>query len=232
MAWTDIEDAIAAIARGEMVIVVDDENRENEGDIILAAEAATPEKIAFIVRHTSGVICAALPAERLDELDLPLMVAENTESMRTAFTITVDYLHGTTTGISASDRAATLQALVDRNAKAGDFTRPGHIFPIRAVPGGVLERPGHTEAAVDLTRLAGLAPGGVLCEIVNHDGSMARMTDLEKFSREYGLPIITIADLAVQRIKTTQRPTQLDIYSDGNPNLRNRAKSIQRVQPF
>jgi 3,4-dihydroxy 2-butanone 4-phosphate synthase/GTP cyclohydrolase II len=152
-----IEDAIAAIARGEIVVVVDDEERENEGDLILAAEAATPEKIAFFLAHTSGLICASLTPERCDELELPLMVADNTEAQRTAFTHSVDFRHGTTTGISAYDRSATIRSLVDPATRPDDLARPGHIFPLRAVEGGVLKRAGHTEAAVDLARLAGLS---------------------------------------------------------------------------
>jgi 3,4-dihydroxy-2-butanone 4-phosphate synthase len=202
----EVERAIAAVAEGGMIIVTDDADRENEGDLILAAEAATPEKVAFMVRHTSGVICAALPARRLAELRLPLMVAENSESMRTAFTITADYRHGTTTGISAHDRAATLRALADPVAVAEDFARPGHIFPIRAVPGGVLERPGHTEAAVDLTRLAGLTPGGAICEIVSDDGSMARGPELRRFASRHGLPLIAIADLIQYLTDGAARP--------------------------
>lgn len=199
MAFDRIEDALAAMARGSMVVVVDDEDRENEGDIILAAEHATPEAIAFMVRHTSGMLCVGLPGERLDELDLPLMVERNTDSMRTAYTITVDYRHGTTTGISAADRALTIRSLVDPDAVASDFNRPGHVFPLRAVPGGVLARQGHTEAAVDLARLAGLRPGGVLAEVVNDDGTMARRPELEAFAQQHGLPIITIADLVAYR---------------------------------
>jgi len=190
-----VEDAIAAIARGEIVIVVDDEDRENEGDLIMAAEFATEEKMAFFVRHTSGVICAPVTDARADELDLPLMVSMNTEAMRTAFTVTVDYRHGTSTGISAHDRALTLQKLVDPGAGTADFARPGHIFPLRARAGGVLKRAGHTEAAVDLSRMAGLSEGGVLCEIVNDDGTMARVPDLTRFAAEHGLKFISIADL-------------------------------------
>lgn len=195
MAFATIEEALAAIARGEFVVVVDDEGRENEGDLIMAAEKVTPEAIAFMVRHTSGVICTALPGERLDALRLPLMVAENQESLRTAFTISVDLRLGTTTGISAADRAATVRALVDPAITADDLNRPGHIFPLRAVEGGVLRRPGHTEATVDLARLAGLKPGGILCEIVKDDGSMARLPDLRRFADDHGLKLISIADL-------------------------------------
>ena len=190
-----IEDAVAAIGRGEIVVVVDDEDRENEGDLIMAAEFATAEKIAFFVRHTSGVICMPLTAERADELDLPLMVHDNTESHRTAFTVSVDFRHGTTTGISAADRAATIQALIDPATRPKDLARPGHIFPLRYREGGVLKRAGHTEASVDLARMAGLYPAGVLCEIVNEDGTMARVPDLEKFCAEHDLLMISIADL-------------------------------------
>ena len=190
-----ISDAVAAIGRGEIVVVVDDEDRENEGDLIMAAEFATEERIAFFVRHTSGVICAAIPDERAEELDLPLMVAQNTEAMRTAFTVTVDYRHGTSTGISAADRALTIRGLADPSATSADFARPGHIFPLRARAGGVLKRAGHTEAAVDLARMAGLRPGGVLCEVVNEDGTMARVPALRRFAAEHDLLLISIADL-------------------------------------
>jgi len=196
-----IEQAIAAIAAGGIVVVADDEDRENEGDLIMAADAATPEAIAFFVRHTSGVICAALPPRRCDELDLPLMVppAANEDPFRTAFTVTVDLAHGVTTGISAEDRAATLRVLAHPWGRAGDFTRPGHIFPLRARPGGVLERPGHTEAAVDLARLAGRLPAGVLSEVVLDDGRMARLPDLRRFADTHRLPLVSIADLIAHR---------------------------------
>jgi 3,4-dihydroxy 2-butanone 4-phosphate synthase/GTP cyclohydrolase II len=197
--FASIEDAVAAIAKGEIVVVVDDEDRENEGDLIMAAEAATPEKIAFFVRHTSGVICAPLLGERLDELDIPLMVRENTESHRTAFTYSVDYVHGTSTGISAADRSATLRALTDPATTPLDLARPGHIFPLRYAEGGVLKRAGHTEAAVDLARMAGLYPAGVLCEIVNDDGTMARVPDLVEFCRTHDLLMISIAQLIKYR---------------------------------
>ncbi len=193
--FAPIPEAIAAIARGEIVVVVDDEDRENEGDLIMAAEAATPEKIAFFVRHTSGVICVGLTGDRCDSLGLPLMVADNTEYQRTAFTHSVDYRHGTTTGISAGDRTATITALADPDVSWSDFNRPGHLFPLRARDGGVLKRAGHTEAAVDLARLAGLHPAGALCEIVNDDGTMARLPDLIPFAQEHGLLLISIADL-------------------------------------
>ena len=204
-----IEDAIAAIGRGEMVVVVDDEDRENEGDLIMAAEFATEEKIAFIVNHSSGVICASIVDERADELDLPLMVAHNTEMMRTAFTVTVDYLDGTTTGISAADRARTIRAIADPSTVAADFAKPGHIFPLRGRPGGVLKRAGHTEAAIDLARLAGLKPAGVLCEIVKQDGTMARVPDLVEFCAEHDLVFISIADLVRHRRRTEKLVTRV-----------------------
>jgi 3,4-dihydroxy 2-butanone 4-phosphate synthase/GTP cyclohydrolase II len=202
MSLDSIEDAIAAIRAGSMAVVVDDDDRENEGDLIMAAEKATPSAIAFIVRHTSGVVCAALSAARLRALQLPLMVADNAESQGTAFTITVDYRVGTTTGISAADRAATLRALADKKITADDFARPGHVFPLRARPGGVLERRGHTEAAVDLARAAGLYPCGVLCEIVDEDGSMSRLPSLRAFATQHHLPLVSIADLAAYRRRT------------------------------
>jgi 3,4-dihydroxy 2-butanone 4-phosphate synthase / GTP cyclohydrolase II len=203
-AFTSIPEAVAAISRGEIIVVVDDEDRENEGDLIMAAEAATPEKIAFFVRHTSGVICVPLTGERLDELDIPLMVRDitNTEAQRTAFTYSVDHRHGTTTGISAADRANTIQSLIDPATRPGDLARPGHIFPLRYSDGGSLKRAGHTEAAVDLARMAGLYPAGVLCEIVNDDGSMARVPDLVEFCAEHGLLMISIAELIRYRRQT------------------------------
>jgi 3,4-dihydroxy 2-butanone 4-phosphate synthase/GTP cyclohydrolase II len=198
-----INDAVAAIAAGKMIIVVDDEDRENEGDLIVAAEHATPEVMAFFVKHTSGLICAPVTSARADELELPLMVARNTESQRTAFTVTVDARYGTTTGISAADRSVTARALVDPNTKPEDLARPGHLHVLRARDGGVLKRAGHTEAAVDLARLAGLTPAGVLCEIVTEDGmGMARRDDLEEFAARHDLLLITIADLIRYRRRT------------------------------
>ncbi|MBU8897459.1 3,4-dihydroxy-2-butanone-4-phosphate synthase [Corallococcus sp. H22C18031201] len=194
-----IEDAIRDIRNGKFVVVADDEDRENEGDLIMAAEKVTPEHIAFMVRHTSGIICMPMLAERLDALRLPQMVAENTESHRTAFTVSVDYRHGTTTGVSAVDRAATIRALVNPASQADDFLRPGHIFPLRYREGGVLRRAGHTEATVDLSRLAGFEPSGILCELVKDDGTMQRMPDLKAFAREHRLSVITIADLIEYR---------------------------------
>jgi 3,4-dihydroxy 2-butanone 4-phosphate synthase/GTP cyclohydrolase II len=195
MPLASVEQAIAEIKEGKMVIVVDDEDRENEGDIIFAAEKVTPEHISFMVRHCSGIICVPMEADRLEELHLPLMAPDNSESMGTAFTVSVDARKGTTTGISADDRAATVAALVSSDSSPSDLRRPGHVFPLRYMEGGVLRRAGHTEASVDLARLADLYPAGVVCEVVNEDGSMARLPDLERFAQEHGLLIISIADL-------------------------------------
>jgi 3,4-dihydroxy 2-butanone 4-phosphate synthase/GTP cyclohydrolase II len=218
MSFAKIDEAVAAIGRGEIVVVVDDEDRENEGDLIMAAEFATPEAIAFFLHHTSGVICAPVTRERARELDLPLMVANNTESMRTAFTVSVDYRHGTTTGISAHDRSATIHALVDPSTRPTDLLRPGHIFPLEAREGGVLKRAGHTEAAMDLARMAGLYPAGVLCELVNETkDDMARLPELERFADEHGMLLISIADMIryrrqneklVRRITEARLPTR------------------------
>jgi len=217
MPFTEIENAIDAIARGEAVVVVDDANRENEGDLIIAAEKTTPETMGFMVRHTSGVICMPLEGSRLDELQLPMMVAENTTAYRTAFTVSVDAKRGTTTGISAADRATTVHALIDAQTRPDDLARPGHIFPLRYREGGVLKRAGHTEAAVDLARLAGLSPAGVLAEVVNDDGTMARLPELERFAAEHDLAMISIADLIryrrhreklVRRISEARIPTK------------------------
>ena len=223
MPFSKVEDAIEAVGRGEIVVVVDDEDRENEGDLIMAADAVTPEKIAFFVEHTSGLICAPLTPERAEDLDLPLMVSANTEAQRTAFTVSVDYRHGTTTGISAADRAATIKALVDPHTRPTDLNRPGHIFPLRYRPGGVLKRAGHTEAAVDLARAAGRAPAGVLCEIVTADRTgMARLDELEQFAERHGLHLMSIADLIryrrrneklVQRISQARIPTEFGEFT-------------------
>jgi 3,4-dihydroxy 2-butanone 4-phosphate synthase/GTP cyclohydrolase II len=217
MGFSTVQEAIDAIARGEMVVVVDDEDRENEGDLVMAAESATPENIAFLLAHTSGVICVPLLPERADQLELPLMVSANTEAQRTAFTVSVDYRHGTTTGISATDRSATIAALIDPATRATDLNRPGHIFPLRYRPGGVLKRAGHTEATVDLARAAGMAPAGVLCEVVTEDKSgMARLPELERFAKRHDLHLITIADLIryrrrneklVRRVSEARIPT-------------------------
>jgi 3,4-dihydroxy 2-butanone 4-phosphate synthase/GTP cyclohydrolase II len=197
--FASIPEAIEEIRQGRMVIVVDDADRENEGDLIMAADRVTPEAIAFIVRHTSGVICMPVIGQRLDELEIPLMVASNTDSRRTAFTVSVDARAGVTTGISAADRARTIQAIIHPATEPADLSRPGHIFPLRYRDGGVLKRAGHTEAAVDLARLAGLYPAGVLCETVNEDGTMARLPDLTVFARTHGLKLISIADLIAYR---------------------------------
>jgi 3,4-dihydroxy 2-butanone 4-phosphate synthase/GTP cyclohydrolase II len=197
-----VDEALQAIARGELVIVIDREDRENEGDLILAADHATPEALNFMIRHTSGLVCVGMTGERLDTLDIPLMVQQNSDAMGTAFTVSVDYGPGTGTGISATDRATTIRALVDPEAQPGEFLRPGHVFPLRAKPGGVLDRPGHTEAAVDLARLAGCAPAGVLCELVNDDGTMMRQAELIEFARQHNLVMITIEDLIAHRRRT------------------------------
>jgi len=197
-----VEEGIARIARGEALIVVDDADRENEGDLIVAADLCTPESINFMARHGRGLICIGLTPERCDELDLPLMVEKNTSSHGTAFCVTVEARDGTTTGISAHDRAATVRALVDPATGPAGLRRPGHMFPLRAQRGGVLKRAGHTEAAVDLTRLAGLTPAGVLCEIMDDDGEMARLPRLQRFAREHNLGIITVADLIAYRMTT------------------------------
>ncbi|HEX5588504.1 MAG TPA: bifunctional 3,4-dihydroxy-2-butanone-4-phosphate synthase/GTP cyclohydrolase II [Acidimicrobiia bacterium] len=217
MPFAEIDEAVAAIARGEIVIVVDDADRENEGDLIMAAEKMTPEAMAFMIRHTSGVICMPVEGDRLDDLRLPLMVADNTEAQRTAFTVSVDARHGTSTGISAADRATTVQTILDPATRPDDLARPGHIFPLRYREGGVLNRAGHTEASVDLARLAGLEPAGVLAEVVNDDGSMARLPDLERFAAEHDLVMISIADLIrfrrrreklVRRVSEARIPTR------------------------
>ncbi len=216
-AFAPIDDVIAAIARGDMVVLVDDEDRENEGDLIMAAEHVTAEKLAFIIRHTSGVVVAPLTGERCDDLRLPMMVDHNTESHRTAFTVSVDLLEGTSTGISAADRALTIRALADGTVGYQAFARPGHVFPLRAREGGVLKRAGHTEAAVDLARMAGCEPAGVICEIQNDDGTMARLPQLIEFCREHNLLLSSIAALVewrrhkerlVERIGSARVPTQ------------------------
>lgn len=199
MRLDDIEAAIEDVARGRMVIVVDDEDRENEGDLILAAEKATPELVGYMVRHCSGIICVPMEGQRLEDLNLPLMAPGDSDPMGTAFTVSVDARAGTTTGISAGDRATTITALVDAGTKPSDLRRPGHVFPLRYTPGGVLRRAGHTEAAVDLARLAGLIPAGVLCEVVNDDGTMARLPELAALAKRHDLRIVSIADLIAFR---------------------------------
>src|SRR5258708_23107579 len=211
-----VDRAIADIAAGRAVVVVDDADRENEGDIIFAASKATPPLVAFTMRHTSGVICVPMLGEDLDRLQLPLMTTQNNERMRTAFTVSVDARDGVSTGISAADRARTVRTLVDSATEPYELVRPGHVFPLRYTSGGVLRRPGHTEAAVDLARLAGLTPGGVLAEVVNDDGTMTRLPGLRAFADEHGLPLISIAQLIeyrrhsermVRRVVQTTVPT-------------------------
>lgn len=217
-----IREAIDAIAAGKFVVVVDDEDRENEGDLIIAADLVSDEDMAFMVKYTSGVVCCAITNERADSLHLPLMVANNTEAMGTAFTISVDVAEGTTTGISASDRSLTCKALADPEVAASGFARPGHVFPLRARAGGVLKRAGHTEAAVDLATMAGLAPAGVLCEIVSDDGTMARLPELVEFAKTHEIPIISIADMIryrnrherlVERFSSARIPTKYGDFS-------------------
>ncbi len=206
--FDDIHRAIKDIAEGRPVVVVDDANRENEGDIIAAASMATPELLAFMIRYTSGVICVPLPGTELDRLQLPLMTSQNAERMRTAFTLSVDARDGVTTGISAADRATTITRLVDPDTTARDLVRPGHVFPLRYAEGGVLRGPGHTEAAVDLARLAGLPPAGVLAEVVNDDGTMARLPELREFAITHGLALISIEQLIEHRRRTERHLTR------------------------
>ena len=219
--FNTIEEAIEDIKNGKIVIVVDDEDRENEGDFIIAAEKVTPEAVNFMAKYGRGLICVAITELRARELELEPMVDFNTSKHNTAFLVSVDYIRGTTTGISAFDRAKTIQAIVDPNSKPGDFAKPGHVFPLQAVEGGVLRRAGHTEAAVDLARLAGLYPAGVLCEIMNDDGTMARVPELFKIAKKFGLKIITIKDLISYRLKreklirkitTTKLPTKYGFF--------------------
>ena len=198
--FNTIEEAIADIKEGKMVVVVDDEDRENEGDLVMAAEKCTSESVNFMIRFGRGLVCAPLTSQRVSELDLPLMVNHNTDSHGTAFTVSVD-CWGTKTGISSLERANTINKLIDPEAKPTDFNRPGHVFPLQAKDGGVLRRAGHTEASIDLARLAGLSPAAVICEIMNEDGSMARVPELMEFVQEHGLKIITIAELIQYRMK-------------------------------
>ena len=200
MPLATMEEALEDIRNGRFVVVVDDENRENEGDLVLAAEKATPEAINFMVYHARGLVCMPVTGERLDELNIPLMVdASNSAKHGTAFTVSIDYKKGTTTGISAHDRAATIRAITEPDVTADDFLRPGHMLPLRYQPGGVLARPGHTEAAIDLARLAGLYPAGVVCEIMNADGTMSRLPELETFCAEHDFKLITIAQIIAYR---------------------------------
>jgi 3,4-dihydroxy 2-butanone 4-phosphate synthase / GTP cyclohydrolase II len=201
MPFASIEEAAADIRDGRMVIIVDDEDRENEGDLVCAAEKVTPEIINFMATYARGLICMPLTEERCDELHLTMQVADNTSFLGTAFTVSIEARRGVTTGISAADRATTILTAVDPQTRPQDLARPGHIFPLRARKGGVLVRPGQTEASVDLARIAGLYPAGVICEIMNPDGTMARMPELERFAAEHGLKIITVADLVRYRMR-------------------------------
>jgi 3,4-dihydroxy 2-butanone 4-phosphate synthase/GTP cyclohydrolase II len=216
MPVSPIDEALLDIRKGKMVILVDDEDRENEGDVCIAAEKVTPHAINFMAKHARGLVCLSLTEEKVKELQLPLMVSENTSSFKTAFTVSVEAKRGVTTGISAADRATTVLAAIADGAKPEDLVRPGHIFPLQAKGGGVLVRTGQTEGSVDLARLAGLKPYGVICEVMNDDGTMARMPDLEIFSKKHNLRIVTIADLIkyrlqneslVQRAAVTSLPT-------------------------
>ena len=200
MPLCSVEEALADLKAGRFVIVVDDEQRENEGDLVMPAEMVTAEAVNFVVTHARGLLCMPISGERLDKLEMPLMVVSNTEiKHHTAFTVSVDYNKHTTTGISASDRAATIRAMIDPSARAEDFSRPGHLFPLRCHPGGVLARAGHTEAIVDLCKMADLYPAGVVCEIMNEDGTMARMPDLETFAEHHGLRILSITQIISHR---------------------------------
>ncbi len=205
-----VEEALEAVRAGRMIIIVDDEDRENEGDFMVAAEKTTPEIVNFMARYGRGLICLPLTEERLDALQLPLMVSENTARFQTAFTVSIDAKAGVATGISAADRALTVLAAVDPATKPEDLARPGHVFPLQAQEGGVLSRAGQTEAAVDLARMAGLAPAGVICEVMNEDGSMARMPQLAEVSRRFDIPILTIADLIRYRMKHETLVRKLD----------------------
>ncbi len=217
MAIADIEDVIKDVKDGKMIIVVDDEDRENEGDVMIAAEKVTPEAINFMARYARGLVCLSLSEERVKELDLPLMVSDNTSPYNTAFTVSIEAKEGVTTGISAYDRARTILTAIDPDTKRDDLARPGHVFPLMARSGGVLFRVGHTEASMDLARLAGLKPAGVICEIMKDDGTMARLPDLEVFAEQHGLKIASIADLIkyvmrnetlVRRVVETKLPTR------------------------
>jgi 3,4-dihydroxy 2-butanone 4-phosphate synthase / GTP cyclohydrolase II len=202
LGFNSVEEAIEEIRQGRMVIVVDDEDRENEGDLTAAAVKVTPEMINFMAKYGRGLICLTMTGERLDELHLPMMVGENTSKFGTAFTVTIEARHGVTTGISAADRATTILTAVDPKTKPSDLARPGHVFPLRAHSGGVLMRAGQTEASVDLARLAGLYPAGVICEVMNEDGTMARVPELAKVGQQHGIKIVTVADIIAYRLRT------------------------------
>lgn len=244
MNFHSIEEALEDFRQGRMIVVVDDEDRENEGDLIMAASQVTPEAVNFMIKHARGLVCAPLTAQRVRELDLPQMVTQNTDTHCTAFTVSVD-AGSCTTGISAFERAQTIKALIDPETKPHDLRRPGHVFPLEAMDGGVLRRAGHTEAAVDLAILAGLEPAGVICEVINEDGSMARLPQLVNFSREHNLKLISIADLINYRMKkeklvwrsaTAQLPTvfgtfNLIAYENSIDNLTHLALVIGTISP-
>jgi 3,4-dihydroxy 2-butanone 4-phosphate synthase/GTP cyclohydrolase II len=211
--FAPIEEAVDAIREGRMIIVIDDEDRENEGDLTIAAEKVTPDVINFMARHGRGLICMPMTAERLDQLEIPLMVERNTTSFNTAFCVSIEAKQNVSTGISAADRANTVLAAIDPATKPADLARPGHMFPLRARDGGVMVRAGQTEAAVDLARIAGLYPAGVICEIMNDDGTMARVPELTKFARKHRIPLITIADLIQYRMRT-ERLVKRIAYAD------------------
>lgn len=240
-----IEEAVQDIRQGKIVIVVDDADRENEGDFICAAEFADAQVVNFLAKRGRGIICAPVLSERADELGLELMVDSNTSLHETPFTVSVDYIHGTTTGVSAADRAATIRALIDPNTKPGDLAKPGHVFPLRALDGGVLRRTGHTEAAVDLCKLAGVYPAAVLCEIMNDDGTMARVDDLLKIAKQFHMKIVTVKDLIeyrtkreklVRRIVSTELPTKygefhIHLYRSETDNKEHLAMVKGDIQP-
>ena len=220
--FATVDEAIEEIRAGRMLVVVDDEDRENEGDLVMAADRVTAEQVNFMAKHGRGLICVPMTGERLDTLNISMMVNENTAPMGTAFTVTVDARRGVTTGTSAPDRAVTIRTLVDPRTTADDLTRPGHILPLRAMPGGVLRRAGHTEAAVDLARLAGGSPAGVICEVMNEDGGMARVPELVQLAGAHGLKMLTIKDLIeyrvrkeklVRRVATTRLPTEFGDFT-------------------
>jgi len=206
---SSIEEALEDLSAGKMIIVVDDEDRENEGDLTIAAEKVTPEIINFMARYGRGLICLPMTGERLDELQIPLMVSHNTSAYHTAFCVSIEAKHGVSTGISAGDRCQTVLAAIDKKSKPDDLVRPGHMFPLRASPGGVLQRAGQTEAAVDLARIAGLYPAGVICEVMKDDGTMARVPDLKEFAAEHGLKIVSVADLIRYRLRNERLVTKV-----------------------
>ncbi len=243
--FDSIAEAITAIRKGQMVVVVDDRNRENEGDVVFAASKSTPAKINFLAKHARGLICVAMTSDRVEALELPMMVQDNLSRHETAFTVSVEAKHGTTTGISAADRSLTAKLLADEKSVARDFVSPGHVFPIKARRGGVLVRAGHTEAAVDLVSMAGLGTAGVICEIMNENGSMARLQDCARFAKTHGLPIISVEDLighrrtreklvkvvAESEIITPFGPFQAKLYEDVIHGRRHMALVRGTIQP-